>query len=171
MKKVVLCMHLLYISIFAENDYSVDFEKIDIVSFNPDLVEDLVITLFQFNDTSQGVNSSGTLKKDLGMDIKVNMDVSKLQDNNEYKQLTAVTDADMCELINKNQFGLKDILSYGNFTVCPWKQAHYALHNAMIDVHKLPSNAPPGKYLMNTKFLAGTTELVHVRFLGSVVKK
>ncbi|KAF5283953.1 hypothetical protein FQR65_LT13645 [Abscondita terminalis] len=158
-------------AVFAQNEYDVEFEKIEIVKYDHDIIDDLQISLFQFNDTSQGVNSSGTLKKDLGMDIKVNMDVSKLQENNEFKQITAVSDVDMCDMINRNQFGLKDLLKYGNFTVCPWKQAHYVVNNAMIDVSKLPPNAPPGKYVMNTIFFSGATELLHARFTGSVKSK
>ncbi|KAK4884838.1 hypothetical protein RN001_001109 [Aquatica leii] len=144
MNKICFCIQVLFLSVYAQNELSVEFEKIEIVSFNPDVVENPIVSVFQYNDTSQGINASGTLKKDFGMDIKVNMDASKLQENNEYKVMTSVVDVDMCDLINKNQFGLKDLLKYGNFTVCPWKQAHYVANNAMLDASKLPANVPPG---------------------------
>ncbi|KAB0804439.1 hypothetical protein PPYR_01409, partial [Photinus pyralis] len=169
MCNVVLCLQMLFLVIAAE-EVMVEFENLEIISYNHDLVENPIVTLFQFNDTNQGVNASGVLKKDLGMDIKVTMDLSKLQEDNEYKQMTSVTDVDMCDLINKNQFGLKDLLKYGNFTVCPWKQAYYEVHNAMIDPSKLPPTAPAGKYIMNTKIFSGATEIIHTRFTG-ILKK
>lgn len=49
------------------------------------------------------------------------MEASKMEDNNEYKPITMVKDVDMCDVLDRNQFGLKDLLKYGNFTTCPWK--------------------------------------------------
>ncbi|KAF2902320.1 hypothetical protein ILUMI_03867 [Ignelater luminosus] len=173
MKTHAIFLFSLLIALAAaqQNEYTVQFDTLEIVSYNKDLIENPVVTLFKFNETSQAFNGSGILKKDLGMDIKVNMDAAKVEDDGKLKQMANVKDVDMCDLIERNQFGLKDLLKYGNFTTCPWKAASYVISNAMIDVTKLPPKAPAGKYIMNLQHFSGTTELMQTKFTGSVIPK
>lgn len=53
------------------------------------------------------------------------MDTAKVEDDGKLKQMANVKDVDMCDLLERNQFGLKDLLKYGNFTTCPWKAVIY----------------------------------------------
>lgn len=68
LKSCILLAVLAYTATAAKH---VVFDKIEVVDYNKELAENVVVTLFQTADGKQAVNATSVLKLDLGNDIKV----------------------------------------------------------------------------------------------------
>lgn len=67
-KSFIILAVLVYTATAAKH---VVFDKIEVVNYNKELAEDVVVTLFEKDDGKQAVNATSTLKVDLNNDIKV----------------------------------------------------------------------------------------------------
>lgn len=48
-------------------------EKLELISYNKEILKDVNFVLFQYNDTHQAINASGYVLNDLGMKLIVSL--------------------------------------------------------------------------------------------------
>lgn len=76
MIEIKSCILLAVLAYTATAAKHVIFEKIEVIEYNKELAENVVVTLFQKDDGKQAVNFTSVLKLDLGNDIKVKITIN-----------------------------------------------------------------------------------------------
>ncbi|KAK4884837.1 hypothetical protein RN001_001108 [Aquatica leii] len=156
----ILCGTWFFIGITAENEpkLKITLEKIEIISFNEEYVKNPIAIVFQYNSTHQAINSSGTLLKDLGMELMENVDIYGIE-NGEVHLITSAKDINVCDILTGDYPELEDLFKFGNFTKCPMKAGFYIVSNAVVDTNKIPSNAPRGSFILDIKTYDGSVQM------------
>ncbi|KAF5297582.1 hypothetical protein FQA39_LY12058 [Lamprigera yunnana] len=159
MRKAVPLMFVAFFTtaIVAEQEDMIKatIEKLELISFNDQYIKNPKITIFQYNATHQAVNSSGTLLKDLGVNVMDNIEVYSIESNGP-RLMTIAKDINVCEIMSGGYPELEDLFKYGNFTKCPIKAGYYETSNAIVDTSKIPPSAPRGSFLLDIKTSDGT---------------
>ncbi|KAK5648297.1 hypothetical protein RI129_003189 [Pyrocoelia pectoralis] len=135
-------------------------QKIEILNVNKEYIKDPQVALFQFNSTHQAINASGTLLKDLGMDLKDNADIYTIESAGPHL-LTTAKDIRICDILSGDFPELEELFKFGNFTKCPIKAGFYIGSNAIIDTRSVPSSVPKGEFIIDIKTNDGETEIMH----------
>ncbi|KAF5283952.1 hypothetical protein FQR65_LT13643 [Abscondita terminalis] len=145
-----------------EAPLKVTVDKLELVRCNKDYVENAKAVVFHYNDTHQAVNASWKLIKDLGMDLKDNVDIYGVESDGPHLMSTA-KDINICDILGGGFPELEELFKFGNFTKCPMKAGYYGATNAILDTSKVPPNAPKGTFMLDIKTSEGDVEIANCK--------
>ncbi|XP_018329855.1 uncharacterized protein LOC108740141 isoform X2 [Agrilus planipennis] len=133
---------LIYVALAAELHH----DKLELVYYDKSYIKNPIFSISELNG-QYGFNISFDLLKDLGMHVKLNINISMQEENSkEYTSMQNFEDMDVCDMLKSDMFGIRKLMAVANITDCPWKAGHYK----MLDLKGDPSGLPPvpsGNYM------------------------
>ncbi|KAF2891819.1 hypothetical protein ILUMI_14354, partial [Ignelater luminosus] len=106
---------------FHQNDYKLNFERIDLVYFRKQYLQHFNIVTFKYNRTSAVINATWTFHVDVGYDHNVIVQAYRFA-SNEYRLFPIRLQLNVCDAIKGNVIGLGNVIHCGNFTGCPFSK-------------------------------------------------
>ncbi|KAF2890685.1 hypothetical protein ILUMI_15488 [Ignelater luminosus] len=152
---------------FHQNDYKMEFERLEVVDFNKQHMKRLEIVTFKYNCTCTVINATWMFNTDVGYDYNVVTQAYKFA-SNEYRLFPLRLQLNGCEAFCENVGGLKR-LTCGNLTGCPiLKNKLQTICNWSPDPARFLPFIPDGKYMLELQGFFQTSELYRLRFYASV---
>ncbi|KAF2902666.1 hypothetical protein ILUMI_03519 [Ignelater luminosus] len=152
---------------FEQHDYSITFERVGVSKYNKEYLRSAKIVTFKYNRTQAACNGTLDLLKDLGNDIEIIAQAYTFL-SNEYRLFPLRLAFNLCEALNKNEFGLNTVFQHGNFTGCPIKPLRYVINKWVPDQKKFPPYIPNGDYRIYLEVMHSTVEIATANFYGIV---
>ncbi|KAF2897927.1 hypothetical protein ILUMI_08248 [Ignelater luminosus] len=133
---------------YEQNDYIMILEHVEIVSYNKQHVGFAKTRNFKYNRTHTGTNFTLKMLTAFGNNLQMEIQGYKFA-SNEYRLFPITFAVNICATIAKNDFGLQNLYSCGNFSRCPFKKGNFVICNWSPDYSKFPPFIPAGSYMMD----------------------
>ncbi|GJQ83099.1 hypothetical protein Trydic_g20110 [Trypoxylus dichotomus] len=154
---VLFAFGICKVSMFWQEDYTVNYEHVRLEYVNPEVFEFLELRNVKPNRTHKAFSLRSNLLLDIpdNDSYKANVKAYKLSTNSP-DLLIFQYDIKLCQCLKKRIFGIDDLFRKGNFTPCPIKKGYYYFSNFILDYRRLPPGIPQGRYKFHVKLVFDT---------------
>ncbi|KAF2905353.1 hypothetical protein ILUMI_00823 [Ignelater luminosus] len=156
---VVRSYGTVYRPIFKQHDYKLEFERIELVSFNKQYVRRFDVVTFKYNRTSAVINATWINTVDIKDNLDLVIQAYKFA-SNEYRLFPIRFSLNFCDAYQKNLIGAQTTKRCGNLAGCPiLKNVTIRVCNWSPDPSQFPPMIPNGRYMVEFQAMFRSIEM------------
>ncbi|KAF2903424.1 hypothetical protein ILUMI_02764 [Ignelater luminosus] len=153
---------------YHQNDYRIISEWFELVP-NSKLLQNFKYINFKYNRTFHALNASTYFKVNFGNDVVFSAQAYKFS-SNEYRLFPLQFNANICQCLKENTFGVQNLYNCGNAPRCSMVKGNYTLCNWQPDYKQFPPYIPTGRYRLDLNFTYFDEMVVLVKWYFEVLR-
>ncbi|KAF2899714.1 hypothetical protein ILUMI_06460 [Ignelater luminosus] len=152
---------------FEQHDYSITFERVELLRYNKEYVATAKIVTYKYNRTQPACNATFDILVDVGYDLEIIVQAYTFL-SNEYREFPIRASLNFCKCLETNNFGMGDLVQEGLFSGCPMKKETLTVYNWKPNSSKFPPHVPNGKYKLEMQAVYFSAEVFVMNAYGTV---
>ncbi|KAF5287167.1 hypothetical protein FQR65_LT12296 [Abscondita terminalis] len=153
---------------FHQNDYDIKNIRLDSLSYNKEIFEELLIVYRKHNRSAMAMNVSILTRVDLtNNNVHETAQVYRRY-GNEYKYFPVRLTYKWCTILEENVLGINTNPSWGKLSCPVKKNVRQSMYNWTPDISRLPPFVPDGDYMLKVNSTNQKQYLYEIQYFATV---